>query len=452
MAKDNGSPTGFATGIFDDIPRPERKRGNRKARWLGVGVILAAMGGLIVWASLAPLSSAVVSQGQIVVSSKHKLVQHRDGGIIQRINVRDGAIVKAGDVLIVLNGAEAYLRHVLMRAAYYSARATKHRLLAEKQESAKLHFPTQLLEEARKDQSIASILETERELFLSRRMAHAGQVSVLRQRIAQIEEEIKGYEAEAVANREQSRIARTELKIVKVLFDRGYTTRVRVAALERERAGLLGSAGKLEAALARAKANIGETELKILQLTKEFNTNVFKDLKEVEDRIFDIREKLESAAVKVEQLRIRAPTGGEVVNMQVSTVGGVIQPGDTVLEIVPADDRLIIEARVRPVDVDHIAVGLDTQVRITAFKQRTTPLLDGKVILVSGDALLDARSGEHYFLVQIEVIQSERTRAAVERLQPGMPAEALIITGQRTAFAYLLQPIMDSVNRAMREQ
>ncbi|GBF26482.1 type I secretion system membrane fusion protein PrsE [bacterium MnTg02] len=444
--------TGSAHGIFAEVSYPNRKAGTRKALFLGISVIAITVCGAAYWAATAPLSSAVVAQGQIVVSGKRKQVQHRDGGRVGKINVRDGSIVKAGDVLVELEDKELNLRHSLMRTAYFSALATKARLVAEKDTSEKLEFSEKLVKAEAEYPPIAVMMENQREVFHARRKEKEGQIVVLRQRIAQTKEEILGYQAEKAAALEQTRIAKTEFKLLQKLLADGHTTRTRVVSLERELAQLTGNVGKFRSLVARAHANIGEARLQILQVTKQFRAETLKEMTEIQNRIYDLREKSESTADRIERLRIRAPSSGEVVNMKLSTVGGVIQPGETILEIVPKNERLIIRARIRPVDVDQISVGLETEVRVTAFKQRNTAPLNGRVMLVSADALTDDRSGESYYLAEIRVIDTPETSAIINRLHPGMPAEVMIKTGERTALAYLVQPILDSVNRAMRER
>lgn len=449
--KSQSTRSGAPSGVFDDIPRPNAQ-GKRRAFLLGLTVIAATFGGLGYWAATAPISSAVITQGQIVVSSKRKQVQHLDGGIVRKILVSDGARVKRGDILVELDDADAYLLYATTRNAYFSALATRQRLIAERDSKQAIAFPRRVLKAAKTDSGVADLLKVQRSVFLSRRTERDDQVIVLKQKIAQIEEEINGLEAERSSIIEQKRMVKTELKILEDVFKKGYTTRNRVISARKEVAELTGKAGKLVASIAGAKARIGEAKLQVMQIGNRFRAEIFKELKEVEDRIGQLREKLGKAEQKIERLRIRAPSSGEVVNMQVATVAGVIRAGETVLEIVPADDRLIIEARVRPIDVDHVSVGLDTQVRITAFAQRTTPTLKGKVVWLSPDSLVDSRTGESHYLVRIAVSESSETAATTARLQPGMQAELMIKTGARTTLAYLTQPIVESLNRALRER
>jgi len=437
---------------FGEVSYPDRKPAAKKAIWVGVGVICLTFGVLGVWGSTVPLASAVVAQGQVVVAGNRKEIQHRDGGTIGVIMVNDGDLVKRGQILIELDDTDAKLRYTLHRIAYYSSLATIERLNAEKINKPDLDFSSTLLKKAESDDSVKQILDNEVALFRARNTEKNGQVIVLRQKIVQLQEEIYGFEAEQNATINQLKIAGDELVVLRVLLKDGYTTQSRVSSLERETAQLKGAMGKLISNIARVRANMSETKLKILQLTKQLRSEISNELQEVQEKSFDLREKYESASEKIERLRIRAPQNGLVVKMQAHTVGGVLTAGETVLEIVPNEDRLIVEARVKPQDIDQIKLGQDTQIRVTAFNQRTTPQFTGNVSLRSADTLQDSRSGEQFYLIRVDVKKETRTDPFVDRLKPGMPAELMINTGERTALTYIVQPIFESMNRAMRER
>ena len=444
--------TGTTNGVFGEIRYPDRKPGVKKGMWLGVTVILLTFGVMGTWGSLVPLASAVVAQGQVVVAGKNKQVQHLAGGTVGVIRVHDGDVVEKGDILIELEDAEAKLRYMVTRLGYFSALATKERLAAEKNNLFEFEFSELLLKEAEKDPSVKKILDNERSLFRARRTENNGQIIVLRQKIVQLQEQIYGFESEQNATRMQLEIATDELKVLRKLLKDGYTTRTRVSGVQREHAQLVGNMGKITSNIARTRANMSEAKLQILQLTKQFRAQVTEEFQKVQERSFDLREKYGSAREKVERLRIRAPQGGVIENSKVHTVGGVITAGETIMDIVPQDERLIVEARVRPIDIDQIKVGQSSQIRITALDQRTTPQLTGKVLFRSADSQTDARTGEAHFIVKVELIKDARSKDALKRLQPGMPAELMINTGERTALAYLVKPIYESMNRAMREQ
>ena len=236
------------------------------------------------------------------------------------------------------------------------------------------------------------------------------------------------------------------------MLAKGHTTKPRILALRREAARLDGERGEHVAEIARTRMAIGEARLKILQLDKKQREEIVAELRDVQSRIFDLAERLSAARNVLEHIDIRAPVDGVVVNMTVHTVGGVIRPGDTLLEIVPGADKLIVEARVRPVDIDSLSVGLNASVVFTAFKQRSTPSVIGRVSYVSADGLVDSKTGENFYLARVEVPDDQLELLADKKLQPGMPAEVIIKTGDRSALQYLVQPVLDSMNRAWREE
>jgi HlyD family secretion protein/epimerase transport system membrane fusion protein len=279
----------------------------------------------------------------------------------------------------------------------------------------------------------------------------AGQIRISLQKIAQLKEEITGLSSERKSAAEQSDLAGKELAVIEDMFKRGYLTRQRVHALRRECAQLTGSLGQLDASIAKARKEIGENELSIQQLTVKNQSEILTELKDIQQRIFDLKERYLKAGAELARLTVVAPVGGIVVNSKLNTIGGVVRAGETVLEIVPGADPLIVEARVRPIDVDEVTTGQITEVRFTAFKQRTTPFLSGAIAQVSADAVADQRTGEFYYSAIVSIPSAELARLG-HRLQPGMPAEILIKTGKRTALAYLAQPLLDSMQKALREQ
>jgi HlyD family secretion protein/epimerase transport system membrane fusion protein len=418
---------------------------------LGLTAIVVAVGGLAAWSATAPISSAVIASGKVAVASKRKEIQHLDGGIVKAIHVRDGDVVKEGDVVLELDDTKAKARHVLARAAYFSAVIAQARLAAERDGADEIAFPAELLAEAKRSPEIAQGIENQKQVFDSRGRELAGQIKIWLQRIAQLKDEINGLTAERTAAVEQSNLAGKESVIVEDMFERGFVTRQRVHSIRRERAQLAGSIGRLDASIAKARKEIGETELSIQQLTLRRQSEVLTELKDIEQRIFDLKGAYLVAGDELTRLAVTAPVGGFIVNSQAHTIGGVIRPGQTVLEIVPGADALIVEARVRPLDIDEVARGQTTEVRFSGFKQRTTPFILGTVTQVSADAVADVRTGELYYSAIVSISYSELARLG-HRLQPGMPAELLIKTGLRTPIAYLAQPLLDSMHKALREQ
>lgn len=422
----------------------------RGATLLGAGAILAAIVGFGSWAFTAPIGSAVVVQGMVKPAGNRKKVQHLDGGVVKSIKVRDGSTVKAGDTLFVLDGVQARARLTIIEGAVHAAEASRARLLAERDGAARIDFPTSLVASPGRD--VATILEQESRLFAARRRELKGQLSILRQRIAQLNDQIGGLAAQKRAVERQIVIAERELEIQRGLRKKGLTTQERVLALARESARLAGSLGKLVADIAQARKSIGETRLEIIQTRQRIRTEASERLTELNSKLVDLRERLTAARDVLDRLVVRAPVAGIVVALQLHTVGGVVKAGETLMEIVPAADDLIVEARVRPTDVDDVVAGQAADVNMIGFKQRTTPVLRGRVARVSADALSDQRSGEMFYIADVRVPRAELARIGDHRIQPGMPTEVMIRTGERTAIAYLMQPIRDSMNRAWRER
>lgn len=431
-------------------PAPVR-RARRPAILLGLAAIGIAVGGLGGWSATAPLASAVVASGRVIVASKRKEIQHVDGGTVKAIHVKDGDVVKANSVLIELDDSKAKVRHILARAAYFSSVATQARLVAERDGADEIAFPKRLLAEAAQSPEIRRAVDDQQRLFAGRRRELTGQIKIAFQKIGQLKEEITGLTSQRVSTTEQSDLAAKEQAIIEKMFTRGYVTRQRVHAIRREHVQLTGSLGQLDASIAKARKEIDETQFSITQLTLKRQSDILAELQDIERRIFNLNEDYQTAGAELARLEILAPVDGVVVNSQIHTVGGVIRPGQTILEIVPGADPLVVEARVRPLDIDEVAKGQSTEVRFSAFKQRTTPFLVGAVLRVSADAVTDPRTGEPYYSAIIGIPSNEFKRLG-HRLQPGMPAEILIKTGSRTPLAYLVQPLLDSMHKALREQ
>lgn len=417
---------------------------------VGLFCLFVTFGGVGAWGVTAPIASAVLAPGQVTVQTKRKKVQHLEGGIVRDILVRDGARVAKGQIVARLEATRARASLAIVQGAYDAAIAVEARLLAERDGKGGIAFPHELMSRVR-DKPVHEIVAGQQRLFAARLRAREGQADILRQRVAQLGEEIVGLRAQQVAMDRQLALINEELTALNELFKRGHTTKRRILALRREQARLGGDRGKLIAQIARAKTSIGETKLEILQLRKTFRQEVVTELRELQTRIHDLKERRTAAAEVLRRIDIKAPVAGIVVSSAVHTIGAVLKAGDTLLEIVPSQDRLIVEARINPVDIDNVAVGQASRINLVAFKQRTTPTLDGAIVHVSADSLADERSGQPYYLAKIALGAGELEKLDGLKLQPGMPAEVQIRTGERTAVRYLVQPILDSMRRAWRE-
>lgn len=430
--------------------RPEFKRSARKAIIAGVCVAALTFGGLGTWAASADLASAVLAPGTFVVEGDRKLVQHLEGGVVSQLFVKDGDSVEAGQLLLSLDATQVRASLGVLRANLDAALAERARLVAEREEKAAVVFPDALIERG-EDPGVQETVTGQNRLFEARLAAFEGRVEVLRQRIAQLKEEITGIEAQQRSKTRQVALIGEELAGLQELFAKGLTEKPRILALQRDQARLEGERGEHLAAIARAKKAIGETELEILQSTLQRQEEISTSLREVQTRILDLSERIAAARDRVDKIELRAPTAGVVVSLAITTEGAVLQPGETVLEIVPHDTRLVIEAKLRPDDIDSVAVGQTARLRLTALVQRTTPTLTGRVIYVSADRLEEQRSGEPYFLALVALDPDQIARLEGQPVLPGMPAEVMVETGARTALDYLVQPISDTLAKAWRE-
>ena len=433
--------------------KPQRKIPTNP-RWAMIGgltVIAVMVVGLGSWAATAPLASAIIAPGVVMVESNRKQVQHDEGGIVSELLVRDGDVVKAGDVLIRLDATRAKASLAILTLNLDSAVALKARLLAERDDALGVAFPANLMDR----QNNAKVRETVKgqlSLFEARKTSREGEISVLEQRVAQLNEEIEGLKSQRRAKTRQINLIKGELKGLYSLLKKGHVQKTRVLALEREQARLEGERGQIIADMASSKKAIGETRIRIIQIVKSFREDVVSELRDTQKEIYDLEERITAARNVLDKIDIRAPVSGIIVGRAVHTEGGVVKAGETLMEIVPKSDRLIIESKVQPFDAESVLVGLLADVRLTAFNQRTTPSIEGQVIYVSADSMTNERTGESYYIARISVTEEEIAKLNAGPLQPGMPAEAMIRTGSRTALSYLMQPIVESMQRAWREQ
>lgn len=424
----------------------------RRSIIAGCCLIAAAVGGFGLWGVTVPIASGIVANGQVVVASKRKQIQHPTGGTIRVLHVEDGTVVKAGAILVELDDADAFERYTRTRDSFFLALGSEARLQAETQDKDGPFFPPEVMTAAFVEPSVRGIITGQKTLFETRRLEMRGQLSIIEEQHQQLKDELDGLNAERVSTTEQIKMTREELKAVEELYEKGYTTRTRVYSLRRDIAQLTGASGRNAASIARIKSAMMENELKLAQARNQVQTAVQSELRDVQAKIPNLREQYRAAKMAYERMTIRAPVSGVVMGARVNTIGSVIKPGDTVLEIVPANDRLMVEVQVRPVDIDSVHVGLSTEIRLTGLNQRKTEPIQGSVTHVSADAFQDARTNATYFVAHVDVPVSEIRRLKDMQLQPGMPASVMIKTGEHTALAYLTQPLADSINRAWREQ
>jgi HlyD family secretion protein len=418
---------------------------------IGLAVVVVLAGGLGGWASTAEISGALIAPGAVVVESNVKKVQHPTGGVVGEVLVRDGDLVKAGDVLVRLDDTvtKASLAIVTKNLDGLWARAA--RLQAEQQGLDKIVFPASLLDRA-DDPDVKNIIASETKLFEVRTTGRIGQKAQLRERITQLNEEIAGLVAQEKAKDQEIALVEKELVGVNSLYDQHLVQMSRLTTLQRDAARLNGERAQFIASRAQAKGKITETELQIIQVDKDLVSDVSKDLRETNDKIGEFVERKVTAEDQLRRTDIRAPQDGMVLQSTVHTVGGVITAGDAIMMIVPQTDALSVEAKVNPQDIDKLQIGQKTLLRLSAFNQRTTPELNGVVTRVSPDVTTDQRTGQSYYTIRVSMPPEEVARLGDVKIIPGMPVEAFVQTGDRTMLSYLIKPLNDQLMRAFREK
>ncbi len=424
---------------------------NDKPIWMfGLLILLGGLGAFTVWASVAPIDGAAVAPGTIAVESSRKTIQHWEGGIVREILVREGDEVQYGDVLVRLDDTEASSQLEIVRSQYRALRAREARLLAERDGLDEIEF-SESLQGNIEDPRVREAIVGEQRVFKTRRDALEGEKAVLGQRIEQLEQQILGLEAQVASRDRRIELFNEEIKGLEDLFKRGMGDKSRLREWERQVADLEGERSDQLSTIAATRVRISETELQILQLSHHRQSEVSTELREVETRLEDLVERQRALKNTLRRTEITAPVSGSVVSMNLHTIGGVIRPGDPIMNIIPADEELIIEAQVRPMDIDRVHAGLQADLRMSAFNARTTPKIPGSVITVSADILNDPKTGMPYYLARVRVTAEGIELLEGRNLQPGMPVEVMIITGERTFFDYLLRPLTDMFARAFRE-
>jgi len=419
-------------------------------RRLGWAVIAVFLGGSVVWASNANLHGAAIGSGVVVVESKRKTIQHLEGGIIDEILVKEGERVEAGQPLVRFNHTHPKAALGLLNGRLLAALASQARLIAERDDAKEITFPDELLQLA-DDPKVAEIITGEINVLKARRSRISGQESVLKERIQKHRKEIQGLRAQIRAAREQLSLIEEEIGPVEDMVARGIVSKAVLLALKRKRAAISGDIGDYRAQVARAEESINEVELQLKLPETTDHNQVTEELQKVQAEIADLRDKLRAAGDVLERTEVVAPLAGTVVDLKVHTIGGVVQPGQDLLDLVPELDRLIIDVRVDPKDIDVVYPDMPAQVRLTAFNARTTPILEGMLSSVSADRITDPATGDPYFAARV-ILEAEDSPFDLGRLKPGMQAEVFLVTTERTAMDYLIEPVVRSFARAGREQ
>ena len=419
----------------------------------GLLVIFCFFGGLSAWSLYFPFQGAVIAPGTVKVSGERKTVQHLEGGIIDEILVKPGDQVQKGDILIRLKSIRVEANVDLLEGRLYGKLAEQDRLMAELEMASNITWSEELLDE-QGNRDVAKIMATEEGIFLSRRSDIQGKISLYHSQIKQLGNRIAGAQEELAPQTKIIANLQEEVDLKKKLFQENYMGKPEVMELQRRLAEHEGRRGRLKQDIAEYQQMIEEYKLRIVDIKNEYRENAVTQLGENKDIVFEIKEQIKPAQDTHDRLTVRAPISGEVINMQVhSEESGVINPGMPLLDIVPSDSKLIINARVSPQDITRVHKGQETKVQLSAFDRNLTPLVPGVVTYIAADLITEQSPGGmmmSYYIAHIEVTEAD-LKANNAYLSPGMPAACYITTDKRSVISYLLKPILINADRAMRE-
>jgi len=436
------------------MSNPTKKNQLRTWPWIllgGIGV-LGLFGGLGTWAATSQIAAAIVAQGTLGAESRIKTIQHLEGGIVGEILVQDGDLVKVGALLVRLDDTSKRANHAIVTGHLNEQEAGLARLRAERDGANTISFPPHIMKQ-KSDPAVDAMIRGQVSLFDIRQKGKQGQIRIFRQRIVQLNEQIKGLNTQRKAKQEQADIIERSFYQKSLAASRGVISGNAMDTIRRQKSELIGDIGDLLARVAQARGSIEEIELQILQVDKEFREKVLSEIRQNQTSSGELREKSLAIQEQLRRIDIRAPQAGRIHNMSIFTIGGVISPAKPILQIIPANANLIIETKIEPKDVDQIKVGQSAAIHLSAFDANTTPVLDGKVKNVSAAQMVDATTQQSYFTVEILIPKDQLERLTDgQELLPGMPAEVFIATGERTPLNYFLKPLIVQFQRAFKEQ
>jgi membrane fusion protein, type I secretion system len=438
---------GDAHGDFtEQVVRRHEVELKAASRVLVVGAAVAG-----IWAVVVPMSGAVVLPGTLVVESSVKKIQHPTGGVVAEIPVQDGMHVNAGTLLARLDQTQVQASQLLIANQLDQTRARIARLVGER-DGLKEIQPPEPLARRMGEPAVAQLMTSETSLFNARSGSRQSQKDLYESNIRQLEDQIGGLEAEIKSKSSQLNLIASELVGVQELFAKGLVPLTRMTTLQRDAARLDGERAQLTATIAETKAKIGQAQLQIVKIDQDFRSEVMKDLRESQDKEAELTEKHVAAKDQLDRIDIRAPTSGIVHQLAVHTIGGVVRPGDVIMEIVPDNDNLEIEGHLPPNEIDQVKRGQRAYLRFSAFDRQTTPQVAGILSYVSADLSHDAQTNASFYVVRIDLLGDERRRLNGLTLVSGMPVEVFLETGSRTMVSYLFKPITDQFRRMFNER
>ena len=420
----------------------------RKALWvLGLG-----FGGFLLWAALAPLDEGVPSAGMVAIDTKRKTVQHLTGGIVKEVLVREGEMVKADQVLMRLDEAVSKANFESVRQRYLGLSAMQSRLLAEQTGASSIAFRKEVLE-AMSDPFIAQQVNNQQQLFASRRQALQADTQAMNESIEGSKAQIAAASEMLTQRRRQQALLKDELQNISELVKDGYVPRTRQMELERALADTQASIADLTGSLQRSQRAVAEVSQRIVQRQSEYRKEVDSQLAEVAREVQADAEKYTAQKADLQRVEIRAPSAGQVMGLTVQTVGGVVQPGQKLMDIVPDEQKLLLEARILPHLIDKVRPGLDADIRFHTFAHSPQLVVHGKVLSISGDLMIDPQNPQMaHYLARLEVTPEGMKTLGHRQMQPGMPAEMVIKTGERSMLTYIFNPLTKRIASSMKEE
>jgi HlyD family secretion protein len=422
----------------------------RRTQFFGYVSLVAMLGIFGAWTELASINGAVIAPATIVAESYSKKVQHREGGNVLRILAKDGDLVEAGQELVLLDPTETKADLAIVDAQLDEMRIKKSRLEAQRDGSPDLILPAAMADRAGEG-GIAQILAGQKRLLESTLQTAASKKEQLDKQVGQLNDQITGIDSQLVAGKKQLALIKIQFANLQKLQKEGLVPESRVSDMEREMARIDGEQGQLQASKASAEAKIGEVNLQIIQISEDYRNQALTDMRETDSKIAELSERRVSAASRLSRMSIRAPITGTIFQMNLHTEGGVVAPGETLMMILPKGDDLVLQAQVAPNDIDHIHLGQPARIRFTAFNARVTPEIAAEVTQVSADTSRNDSQSPPFYAIRLTISAKELEVLGVNRLKPGMSAEAFIQTESRSPFSYLIKPLMDQFAHAMRE-
>ncbi len=438
-----------ALSTAENVVRHLLSGSESKVQTIGYRVVITVFLVIFIWGTTAPLQSAALAPGIVQVEGKRKAIQHLEGGIVDSILVSNGDYVTKGQALLQMDTTQAGAELQIVGARRFNLMAQVSRLSTERDNRESVEFFPELLANAELDQRARDAIAAETTLFEARRLSLLGEAEVLQQRVAQLQEKLAGLNA--VSESKVTVVASLELEIndLNELLEKGYVDKQRLRELQRLRSNVLGEIADSRAQIATTRVAIGETELQIIQLDKNFKTEVVDLHKQASANLYDVEQQYTAIQDRVERASVNAPEPGYVLDLVTTTVGAVVPPGETLMEIVPSVDSMVVDARISPMDIDRVQIGQAAEIRFAVFKDAYS--ISGELVRLSPDRLIDEASGVPYYSAEILILDNDLLIDENMELVPGMPAEVLIKTGERTMLGYITSPMNRLFTRSLIE-